>query len=456
MGDQGRTLLILHDWTTKGIVPLAGPTTLSGHHLGPVFYYLLMPAYVLFPSPLAVSVWCALLGVFAVFLLYTTVRPQYGTFAAGVVSMLYAVSPVIVRQDRIIWEPNFVPLFGVLFVWLLMRQHDHVSKSVAFFQGVVCSVLIQLHYPNMFFIALLGIITIGHSLRTRSWSYIPGAMGMWLFGFVLSMGPFLYIEWGNGFRNLLGVIGVFAKGSSALGKRQWLWFSLDYAHRITGIMLPGITMYGMLALFTGWLLFVARNLTSYNVLWTAWLMLGSLAMGRYNGVVFDHYLYYLLPAPFLMLASVLSTIQAGWLRRVSHFLFIAVIVFRLTQSDVFSAGHNDISRVRSQVIKAEEMLNDTPFSFTLVGSRSYSDLHYRYVLEKNKLLPQPITSQAYDNLLIFCDGATCPEGRKLASDSAIAVLCYDHHCSGEYPKIDVKKWQFVESFIPHIYHFVRK
>src|SRR5512135_3394681 len=61
LGDQGRTMMILSEWVRTGVAPLAGPTTLTGQHLGPMFYYLILPGYP--GGPLGVAMWSALIGV---------------------------------------------------------------------------------------------------------------------------------------------------------------------------------------------------------------------------------------------------------------------------------------------------------------------------------------------------------------------------------------------------------
>lgn len=456
LGDQGRTLLILHDWVTRGVVPIAGPTTLSGHHLGPFFYYLLFPAYTVFPGPFSVSVWMAVLGVASVFLLYSTVRMVYGRYPALAAALLYAVSPAIVRQDRIIWEPNLVPLFGILFAWLAIRQHDRLSIPIIVLQGAVCGILVQLHYPNVFFIGLLGLVGLGHSVRIRTWAYLPRFAAGWLLGFLIVMAPFLYYETMNGYRDILGIGRVFIQGSAALGKRQILLFTLDYAHRIVGFMLPGITMTSALVLFAGWCVFLVRHFTSWNIFWTVWFVFGAFAMGRYNGVVHDHYLFYLLPVPFLMLGSVLSVIRKDAVKLTAILAVLLISGYQVSRSDVFTEGTGDISRVYTAVAEANRIAGDRPYSFTLINSRSFSDLHYRYVMETSGTVSRDVTEDSYNTFLLLCDSTVCPADTEAAGFGRIGVLCYDHHCSGAYPTIALRdEWMFERSS-GGVYVFTRR
>ena len=60
--DQGRDFLVLQDMV-EGDLKLVGPTTgIDGFHIGPFFYYILLPGFVLSGgSPYGVAIWQALL-----------------------------------------------------------------------------------------------------------------------------------------------------------------------------------------------------------------------------------------------------------------------------------------------------------------------------------------------------------------------------------------------------------
>ena len=115
LGDQGRTGMVIYEaWMTKTI-PLAGPTVLSGQHLGPFFYYLMAPSFILSGfNPLGPSMFTAILGVVTVVLLFYISNKLFGFWIGFFIALLYAVSPSIITQDRIIWEPNAIPFFTLL------------------------------------------------------------------------------------------------------------------------------------------------------------------------------------------------------------------------------------------------------------------------------------------------------------------------------------------------------
>ncbi|HLD24362.1 MAG TPA: glycosyltransferase family 39 protein [Patescibacteria group bacterium] len=464
LGDQGRTMLVLRDFIERGIIPVAGPTTLSGHHLGPMFYYLLAPGYILFGGgPIGVSLWMVVLGIVAVLVLYEVVTLMFGVWPARAVSLLWAVSPFIIRSDRVIWEPNLVPLFALLFVYLLYKVHGAWTWGKWLALGAVTGILIQLHYPTVFFIGLL-VLYAGSLLvlRLRNIGDVAFAFAWGFIGFTVSLLPFLWYESTVGFQDIIGVISVMASGGGdPVGKRVMVSLWLEYAFRIFGRTLPYMSRVTVMVPIFLWLFFFVRRPTKRNVFLTAWFFGGLLPMGRFSWAVYDHYLFFLIPVPFLMIASVLSTIKQHTQQYVAVCILGVVVIFQLMKVDVFKPGNNDIQRVATAVSMIRDEIGDSRFSFTLINSKSFSDLHYRYFMDNMGLKPESITD-AYPTLVLICDQADCPAPLSLVKDTEVQVICYEERCLGVYPKIALfSDWNYETSKVVgdglgRIYMFKRR
>ncbi len=438
LGDQGRTSSILFNWFHSGAIPLSGPTTLTGQHLGPMFYYLLAPFYFLGGfHPLALSIGMVLYGLLALYVLYVVIHMVYGRVPALWVALLYAVGPTLVHQDRIIWEPNLVPLFGFLFAYFAIRQHEHVSFWNTFGLGAVSGILIQLHYPNLFFLGLGALLFVGHSLRVRQWHTIFVVTAGWFAGFILVLFPFLIYEFGHSFSDIVEILQVIHRGSIGMGKRQALLYALDYGGRVFGYILPGTKLPVVLSLLLGWCVFFIFQFSAWNIFWTCWFGIGLLIIARYNGVVYDHYLLFLLPPVALALGSFLS--WAFRYRALKIFLFIllgGIVVWQLTRSDIREPGVNDLTRTSSMVSTTIADAHGSSYAFTLVSSRSFSDLHYRYFFQLYGAHPTSITANNFQTLYVLCDSDTCPTIDMLLSQK-LPVICFDPHCEGSYPQLDL-------------------
>jgi|GEM_PF-660018 len=446
LGDQGRTMLVMKDFLEGGVIPLSGPTTLSGHALGPVFYYLLAPGYLVSGGVIGVTYWIAILGAVSVFVLYETVRRMFGIHQARVVSLLYAVSPFIVASDRTIWEPNLVPLFAILFLYLLYRAHHEMKPNLWLGLGATVGVLLQLHYPNIFFVFLLSaywgwVIVTGNVTRRR---LLPSVLLAGAGVFIVLL-PFIIYQISVGFRDILGVASVIRdSGGAVLGKRELIRFFVEYIARVIGRAIPFMTREAAVLLMGLWGLFVLWHPSKRNIFLSVWLVGGTAAMARYSGVVHDHYLYFLVPVPFFMIGSVLSIVRGEARNAVLVSVAALMVAGSFITSDTDSAGVRDIWRVSAAVSRIKAEAKGEPFSFTLITGRSFSDLHYRYFMSSMRMVPRRITDPSYRRLYLVCDdNDSCPEATRVATRSAVTTLCYDYHCSGSYPVIPLDaEWKY--------------
>jgi len=466
LGDQGRTMLVMKHFVEDGIIPLVGPSTQSGHNLGPIFYYLLFPGYVITHSPLGVSLWMAFLGVVSVYIVYVTGRRMFGVVPARYMSVLWAVSPVIISADRVIWEPNLVPLFSILFAYLLYRAYSEWKTVIWMFLGVVVGILIQLHYPNIYFMALTGLCVLGAFVfGKRSIRDVIHVSVWWLLGWTVSMLPFLWHEYTVGFRDIVGIASIMGADSAPVGKRAMVAAILDYAYRVFGRFAPHMSRMPAAILLLLSCVFVLFRPNKKNAFFLVWLLGGIVAMTRYKEVVHDHFLYFLVPVPFLLVGSYISSLRHRVWTLAVYGMLILLCGYQLMQTDVLRDDRNDISRVSQSVRFIQSKTGSDPFSFTLVHSRSYSDLHYRYYMEALGMSPISATSSGYTKLFIVCDSDMCPTTQSITSMPEVPILCFEEHCRQYYPSIQLPTvWKYVRDDaiverardIGRIYEFERR
>ncbi|MBI5019245.1 glycosyltransferase family 39 protein [Candidatus Gottesmanbacteria bacterium] len=446
LGDQGRTMLVMRRFIEDGVVPLSGPTTLSGHNLGPIFYYLLAPGYLISHGPFGVSMWSALLGVLSVAILYRAVTLMFGIWPARVVSLLWAVSPVIISADRTIWEPNLVPLWSVLFIFLLYRAYRKWHGILWVGVGASVGVLIQLHYPNIYFLGLTALALAGAKIyRKKSNNDIFRSLIWCTGGFVAVLLPFLWYEFTVGFKDITGIASIIADGAGAtMGKRVMLWQSLDYSYRVLGRMIPEMSRIPAAVLLLLWGIFVLFRPTPKNIFFSLWFAGGIAAMVRYAGVVHDHYLFFLTPVPFFMLASVVSSVTNPVWKKAVLLCLTGLILYQFMQTDIADYGKNDLARVSMAVARMKADAGQERFSFTLINTRSFSDLHYRYYMRVMGVTPMPVGEANYRKLYVMCESSRCPTVTQITSITTLPVLCYDEHCADTYTGIPLwDSWSYI-------------
>ena len=420
-------------------MPLVGPTTLTGQYLGPALYFLLAPFYVLGGyTPLGAAFGMACFGIASIYLLYIVVKLVYGIVPARCLALLLAVSPTIVRADRIIWEPNLVPFFGLLFAYFAIRQHERINFWDNVGLGATVGILIQLHYPNLFFLGLSGLLFVGHSIRVRDWGTIFKATFGWIAGFVAVLTPFLMYEFTHNFEDISQILRIIHTGSIGLGKRQALMFAIDYGGRVFGLIIPYLTSNWVIGLMVTWAVFLVIQFTAWNIFWTCWFGIGLLIIARYNGVVYDHYLLFLLPPVLMGMAAIMKWLQNkssffGW---TCVFIVFLITIVQIGKTDIFADGSDDLLRTKLLTSAVIEDAKGSAFSFTLTASRSFSDLHYRYYFLKESVAVQPTVGGSYKKFYMICDNFTCPQPADISSQP-LQILCFEAHCEGEYPKLDM-------------------
>ena len=148
LGDEGRDVLVVkrmiveHKWT------LLGPTaSVGGFFLGPIYYYLMLPFLWLWKlDPTGPAVMVALFGIATIYLVFRVGKDFFGDLAGLIAASLYAVSPVVIAYSRASWNPNLVPFFSTLLIYLLWRIVVTNRWSELFWVGVVLGIGMQLHY----------------------------------------------------------------------------------------------------------------------------------------------------------------------------------------------------------------------------------------------------------------------------------------------------------------------
>jgi 4-amino-4-deoxy-L-arabinose transferase-like glycosyltransferase len=120
LGDEGRDVLVAKG-ILEGDFTLLGPRASAGDFfLGPAYYYMMAPWLWLFRyDPVGPAVMVALFGVATVFLIYLAGKKWFNERAGLIAAALYSVAPVIVTYSHSSWNPNVVPFFSLLTIYLL-------------------------------------------------------------------------------------------------------------------------------------------------------------------------------------------------------------------------------------------------------------------------------------------------------------------------------------------------
>jgi len=165
-GDQGVDYLRVFEMLESRRPTLLGPVTHVGVYLGPLYYYMLAPFFLIFKfDPMAAPVMFALFGTVTVGLVYLLAdsilrpglaaarlparqaRPGLSKLLAFLTAMFYAVSPVILESSRAPSQPHLIPFFVTLLLISTVRIIEgRAGKWDLAAIGITLSATIQFHF----------------------------------------------------------------------------------------------------------------------------------------------------------------------------------------------------------------------------------------------------------------------------------------------------------------------
>lgn len=161
--DQARDMLDIRNIVVGKKPTLIGPTTsINGVFLGPFYYYLNLPAFVIGggdPAYLVYwNIFCYMAAGILIFLYFYKESKNLGLIA----SSIYLMSPALFYSSRYFWSANPMPVFTVFFFLMLFYFLKNPSKKRAFFLGIISGLSMQIEaafgtffFPVALFIAIV-------------------------------------------------------------------------------------------------------------------------------------------------------------------------------------------------------------------------------------------------------------------------------------------------------------
>ena len=422
LGDEGRDALVVkriiidHRWT------LLGPTaSVGGMFLGPIYYYFMIPFLWAFHlEPVGPAIMVALFGIATVFLVYKVAWDLFGSTSAILASLLYSVSPLVVVYSRSSWNPNILPFFSLLLIYSLMRALVS-DKRLFFAVGACLGVALQLHYlaSFLFFVVLAAIL----SLEPRKIIHYPLSIIHFLSGFLLTFSPFILFELRHGFPNTQSLWQLIFAGKEVSFRfsRFLPIISSVFFRLFDTVVCDNRFFLAMPLLFFvlvgAWLLFKQKHLSYEETVLLLWVSLGCLLFGFYQKPIYDYYLGFLYPAPFLLLGFIIKNLADNKILFTAFLSLVLVIfVFNLVNSPAFEVPNQQVLRTKENVEFLLEQTKMKPFNFALIADGN-SDHAYRYFMEIWGRKPVELTHNPQsitDQLMVICEAKECqPLGNSL-------------------------------------------
>ncbi len=446
LGDEGRDVLIVKRMIVDGKWTLLGPTaSVGGFYMGPIYYYFMLPfLWAAKLDPVGPAIMVALFGIATILLLYRFCSEYFGRFAGLVASSLYAVSPLVIAYSRSSWNPNIVPFFSTLLIYICLKLIEQKKVLYALYIGIILGIGIQLHYTFLFLfpVVIIWIVLYGRSVILPSVLY-------GLVGFIIGFSPFLAFEFRHEFTNSKGILAfVFAGKDTGFSLGHFIWNIQDVFFRLFGRLVLRIPDGGLFDKLT----FMQKQMWTYSVWFFAvitslvpmygfkkqiyskkqryfihfiyiWMLVVLCLFGIYKKSIYDYYFGLFFVVPFIFVAISLSALWIKkfnlWIIAVS--LLLGLLLFNWQGRPFQYEPNRQLQQAKTIASAVLAKTDGKPFNFALVTGGN-SDHAYRYFFEIWGKAPVTIENTAVDperktvtdQLLVVCEDTNCePLGHSL-------------------------------------------
>jgi glycosyltransferase involved in cell wall biosynthesis len=414
LGDEGRDALVWHHML-QGDFTLLGPTaSVGGFYLGPIYYYLALPFYFLFRSPVGPAIFIALLGVATVYLVYWLVKHITSSkYSAYLSALIYAASPLVVRYSRFSWNPNPIPFFILLMIIALYQSKKH--RLWWLIAGACLGVLWQLHYLTLGLALIIPLYAITQGFSRRLFKNLLLAFLGWL----ITFSPFLLFELRHGFPNFQTIFEFITRKHGAVGpvKSKLTWKFIDFHQYLIQQFYQLRSRPNPLAVIGIMLLPLLLYLKKISRLipLILWWIVGFSLFYLYRGSIYPYYLSFFFPLPAIFFGLLFQGLVDNKITKFIGSIFaLTLIIWLISQQHFFQNKPNRILQQTQQI--SQEVINlsqDQPFNFALVTPGN-SDHAYRYFLEKLNYPDTPLEEEVTKQLIVVCEQDECkPLGHPL-------------------------------------------
>lgn len=420
LGDEGRDAIIVKDILTNQNLPLLGPPTSVGNiYLGPLYYYMMAGAMGIFwLNPVAAAGMVALIGVATVFLVFYLSKVWFGLWPAVVSSVLYAVSPINVMYSRSSWNPNPAPFFTLLAMFGFYNAHK--SKNYLWFivSGASLAAALQMHYLAIILLPIFGVLWIRELInKDYKKHFILGSFGG-ILAFLFLMSPLVVFDLRYNFMNWRAISALFSGQGTAVSfslqntlSQSLLIFRYKLIERYIGADNTVVASITSLVVLLPLIISVIRKMKKQAVNWAyfplgVWLVLGLIGLSFYKNSIYDHYLGFINPAPYLLLGGLIGYIKNRWQIGVVVVLLILLGTLNLQKSPLRQPPGNQLERTKQITKFVIEESSNKPFNFALIAQRNY-DAAYQYYFDIFEHKPKVVPVEVTDQLYVVCEDETC-------------------------------------------------
>jgi len=390
LGDQGRDVVIVRDFLKNGNLFFIGPQTSIGNmYLGPFYYYLIAPALLLANyNPVGPAIFVALLGVATAYLIYFVTKKWFNPNSAFIAAFLYAISPTAIKYSNFSWNPNIMPFFALLFIYL-MTEKRYLWASIAF------AMCLNSHYLALLLLPIAFIIWLNNSPR----KYIKQTI-LAVVIFLLSLIPQLLFDLRHQGQNIKALTTFFTQRETTVNLKAYKSLPVipSLFNQINTDLLAGKNItFGIIVsigLFIGIIYLFLKHRNQKFIYIVLWYLFGLIGLGLYKQHIYSHYFGFLFPVVFILMAYFLSKLP----KLLTIFLLIFLTLFSLLQNPFRWQPNYQLKTTIEIVNHIITKSANQDFNYALLSKMGYA---FPYYLVENKHYFE-IKDKLTDQLFVVC------------------------------------------------------
>jgi len=415
--DQGRDALVVWDLWQQGKLFLIGPTTgLEGIFLGPFFYYLIAPFYIIGQgNPVWPAIFLAALSTLAIYVVYyigwKAHKRVTGVFAAFISSFSYS----LILAGRWLSNPTPILLTSILLLFSMWKIMI-LKKSSKWW--VLSSFLIglSLHFEAasaVFYIPMFIYFIVWQRKNLPNIKHIIFSVG----AFLLTLMPQVIFNFRHNNILLNNFVNAFSsEGTISISFWEMLINKFQFFWEVyyTKIIINQPLLVFTFSLISLWFLIKSKKkvtkVTSLLIVYIGIPLIGYILFQGNKGVLYDYYMsgYYL---PLVLLFSIgMGELWGHRFGKIIVLLFFSVFMaqnYRLL-NNYFHARDGETSIVLENQLKAINWI----FKDGDNGKEFNVDVYV-----------PPVIPHAYDYLLLWQGNSQCGESLcGLVKEKEVPVL----------------------------------
>jgi hypothetical protein len=182
--DQIKNAWVMKDMIVDHKLPLLGmPAKLnSGIFIGPAYYYLMVPFFLLFNlNPIAGAVFAGFISIFTFIILFAITYRLYSPTTALISVIIYTLSWYNISSDRIAWPVIFIPLISLFIYYFSVKIIEGNYKNIIYLATAV-GFAFHIHFTAIFFPIIILLFSWMFIFDKRAWKYVIFSvpfLGIW-------------------------------------------------------------------------------------------------------------------------------------------------------------------------------------------------------------------------------------------------------------------------------------